>query len=165
MNKKGFTLIELLATLVILSIIMLVAVPSTVSILEKNKKDALISDAKRMVTMAESQIRNNDTIDTVYGGFIVFKLSYLDDGSFESDPDNATYDRDKSFVVVHKKGNASNYQFDYYVQMIGSKRGLDLTKNTALDSSSVVTSMQKQDAATAIKRVFGVSSPSIVYYN
>jgi len=164
MNKKGFTLIELLATFTILGIIMLVAVPNTVSLFEKNKKDAFISDSKRLVALAEAEIRNNDSIDVSYGGFIVFSFSYLDDGSFENDPDNKTYDAANSFVVVHKKGNASGYQFDYYVQLIGGKRGIDLRLSKGIDPSHVVDTTSKKNATNAIKAVFGVSSPTIVNY-
>ena len=46
MNKKGFTLVELLGVLIILSIIMLIAVPNVISILDKNKKNFFIADAK-----------------------------------------------------------------------------------------------------------------------
>ena len=164
MNKKGFTLIELLATLAILSIIMLVAVPNTVSLFEKNKKDAFISDAKRLVALAESEIRNDDSIDVAYGGFIVFTFDYLDDGSFETDPDNKTYDSSKSFVVVHKKGNATSYQFDYYIQLIGGKRGIDLTLSKGIDLSNVKNETTKQSPESAIKTVFGVTTPPMVTY-
>lgn len=164
MNKKAFTLIELLATLTILGIIMLVAVPNTVSLFEKNKKDAFISDAKRLVALAEAEIRNDDSIDVSYGGFIVFSFSYLDDGSFESDPDNKPYDSANSFVVVYKRGNATSYQFDYYVQLIGSKRGLDLTLSKGIEPSNVVEAPKKQTITNAIKTVFNIASPTIVNY-
>lgn len=162
MNKKGFTLIELLATLVILSIIMLVAVPSTISILDKSKKDAFVSDAKRLVALAETQVRNDDTIDTVNGGAIVFTFAYLDDGSFEEDPDNKAYNASKSFVVVHKKMNGTSYQFDYYVQLIGEKRGIDLTFVRSLEQASVTDELTASDATTAVQNLLGISSSSIV---
>ena len=39
MNKNGFTLIELLATILILALIMLMAVPNVMSTIDKNKQD------------------------------------------------------------------------------------------------------------------------------
>ncbi len=54
MNKKGFTLIELLATILILSLLMLVAVPNVMSTIDKNKQDTYVEDAKRMITLASS---------------------------------------------------------------------------------------------------------------
>ena len=161
MGKKGFTLIELLATLVILSIIMLVAVPNTISILDKSKKDAFVSDAKRLVALAESELKNNDSIDVTNGGAIVFTFAYLDDGSFEEDPDNKSYDASKSFVVVHKKVNGTSYQLDYYVQLIGEKRGIDMELARGLTQASVNSNPTANNYSTLVQGL-GVSSSSIV---
>ena len=136
-NTKGFTLIELLATLVILSIIMLVAIPSTISVLDKNKKDTYVSDAKRLVALAESQIRNNEKLDVDYNGIIVFPFSELEDGTFEKDPDSTPYDDKTSFVIAHKKGTVEDYQFVYYIQMYGEKRGVPLTAIKALERDAI----------------------------
>ena len=62
MNRKGFTLVELLASLVILAIIMLIAVPSTINVLDRTKKQKYIADAKKMITLAETYIRGNQDI-------------------------------------------------------------------------------------------------------
>ena len=40
-NSLGFTLIELIATITILGIIMLIAVPNVISVVTKNKKSNL----------------------------------------------------------------------------------------------------------------------------
>jgi type IV pilus assembly protein PilA len=51
MNKKGFTLVELLAVLVILSLLMVIAVPASINVSKKvkakmyNNKVSLIKDA------------------------------------------------------------------------------------------------------------------------
>lgn len=137
MKSKGFTLIELLATLVILGIIMLVAIPSTVSMLEKNKKDTYISDAKRLVALAENEIKNNDSLDVSYNGIIVFPFKELDDGSFENDPDSTGYNDKTSFVIAHKKGNVDDYQFVYYVQLLSKKRGISLSNYKYLERDDV----------------------------
>ena len=62
MNKKGFTLIELLATIAILALLMLVAVPNVMSTIDKNKQDTYIEDAKRMITLAEYEVRSDTSI-------------------------------------------------------------------------------------------------------
>lgn len=45
-NKKGFTLIELLAVIVILSIIMVIAVPQILNVIQNSKKTAWESNVK-----------------------------------------------------------------------------------------------------------------------
>lgn len=54
-NKKGFTLIELLAVIVILSIIMIIAVPKILDVIENSKKSAAISSAKGYVKALSTQ--------------------------------------------------------------------------------------------------------------
>lgn len=168
-NIKGFTLVELLATLVILSIIMLVAVPSTVSVLDKNKKDTYISDAKRLVALAESEIRNNEKLDVSYNGVIVFPFDELDDGSFEKDPDSTAYDVNKSFVIAHKKGNVEEYEFVYYIQLYGEKRGIPFIAVRSLDRSSISTSNTRGSIDNALSSgtivSFTKTSTNVVYYS
>ena len=78
MKKNGFTLIELLATILILSLLMLVAVPNVMSTIDKNKQDTYIEDAKRMVTLTEYEIRRNTNIELpTSGNCIVVKLNAL----------------------------------------------------------------------------------------
>ena len=50
-NKKGFTLIELLATIVILGIIMIVAVPNVTGIIYRNRANTYVEDAKKIMLM------------------------------------------------------------------------------------------------------------------
>ena len=61
-NRNGFTLVELLAVIVILGIIMLIAVPNVVGVIDNNRKETYLSDAKKMVTMAEYATRTNTSI-------------------------------------------------------------------------------------------------------
>lgn len=166
-NTKGFTLVELLATLTILSIIMLVAVPNTLSVLDKNKKETYISDAKRFVALAESEIRNNDKIDTEYGGFIVFRLDDLNDGTFDKDADNKSYNQTNSYVAVYKKGTAADYQFIYYVQLLGEKRGIPLTEVKSINRTSVASVRSDTNILSTITSVVGVAATeaNVKYYS
>ncbi len=59
MKNKGFTMIELLATIVILGVIMLIAVPSVTNVLTKNKKQTFINDAKKFIALSEQEARKN----------------------------------------------------------------------------------------------------------
>ena len=63
MNKKGFTLIEILAVIIILGVIMTIAIPNVLSMIERNKKDTFIEHAKMMATQAEYTIRKDVNIE------------------------------------------------------------------------------------------------------
>ena len=54
-NKKGFTLIELLAVIVILAIIMLIATPAILGVIEDARKGAFRSTAYGLIEAAEHQ--------------------------------------------------------------------------------------------------------------
>ena len=54
MTKKGFTLIELLAVILILSIILLIAIPAVNGLIEDSKKGAAEASAKNIVNAAET---------------------------------------------------------------------------------------------------------------
>lgn len=60
MTKKGFTLIELLAVVAVLGLIALIAVPSTMNVLDKNKKEAFINDAKKIMRRVEVEDQKNN---------------------------------------------------------------------------------------------------------
>lgn len=59
MKNKGFTLIELLASVTILGIIMLIAVPSVATILSNNRKQTFLNDAKKFIALSEEVARKN----------------------------------------------------------------------------------------------------------
>ena len=62
MNKKGFTLIELIAVMTILALIMLIAVPNTLNLMEKNKRDSFINDAKTAIRLVSSKDRRENNV-------------------------------------------------------------------------------------------------------
>lgn len=133
MNKKGFTLIELLAVLVILSIILGIAIPNVVSILDKNKKESYIADAKKFIALAKTEISSkiNKPSD---GEIVKIKLSCVDNQDIETDPDGNKYDIDNSFVAIVRKDEA----LVYYVNLMGINnngtiKGIYLTEKSLLD--------------------------------
>ena len=104
-NRNGFTLVELLAVIVILGIIMLIAVPNVVGVIDNNRKETYLSDAKKMVTMAEYATRTNTSILMPNNGEVtVLRLSYINNGDLTKDPEGNNYDTYRSYIAI-KKGN------------------------------------------------------------
>lgn len=110
MNKKGFTLIELLATITILAMIMLVAVPNIMNTLDKSKRRTYVEDAKKMITLAEYKFRSDTTIEAPSGTKAnVFPLSSMDLTDFSDGPEGGSYDLQSSYVIMIKNNNTYNY--------------------------------------------------------
>lgn len=132
MNNKGFTMIELLASMVLLSILMLTAVPTVLRVMDNSRKTTIINDAKKFVSNVEYKVKNNNNnikkpkyLDNSGGrrNCILITLGYLDLGSeFKEGPHGGTYSLDDSYVIVKlKSNNASDgtvQKYDYYVTLV-----------------------------------------------
>ena len=134
MKKNGFTLIELLVTILILALIMIIAVPNVMSTIDKNKQDTYVEDAKRMITLAEYEVRNNTAIELpTSGNCIVILLGSLDLSDFNEGPEGGSYDLQKSYVVIARNGSS----YDYYATIVenfdGDIRGVPLTSRDDLN--------------------------------
>lgn len=137
MNKKGFTLIELLGVIVILSIIMLIAIPNVVSTLEKSKKDTYIADAKKMVSLVQYEIRKGN-VSKPGSTAIKVTLGQLATDEIIRDPDGYAYNLNKSFIEL----SVVNGYIVYKVQLVtspkndGKYRGIKLTDSENLDGDT-----------------------------
>ena len=58
-DERGLTLVELLVVVVILGIIAAIAVVAIGGIIENSKKDAMVADAKQMVSAAKLHVASN----------------------------------------------------------------------------------------------------------
>lgn len=117
LNRQGFTLVELLAALVILGLLMVVAAPNVLGILNRNKSEIYVEDAKKLVARAEYVMRGDTSISKPNGtgaSCIAFSLGYLDNSEFNDPPQGGEYFINKSFVKVCKEG----YDYKYYVQLL-----------------------------------------------
>ena len=55
-NKNGFTLIELLAVIAIIGLISLIAIPNIVGLSDGVRRDNMLDDAKRLISMAKYKV-------------------------------------------------------------------------------------------------------------
>ena len=135
MNKKGFTLVELLGVVIILSIIMLIAIPNVMSILDRSKKDAYLADARKMVSLTEYEIRKGNVLKPAAGNLVKVTLGDLATSDVDKDADNHPYDTENSYVVIVRK----NGYLVYYVQLVanvnGNYRGVRLTNSENLKTN------------------------------
>ena len=119
-NSLGFTLIELIATITILGIIMLIAVPNVISVVTKNKNQTYVNDARKFVTLAKYKFESDANImRPTSTNCAVIMLSSVDRSDLQSGPEDGTYETDsnatdQSYVVIKYE----NSTYVYYVQLI-----------------------------------------------
>ena len=153
MNKKGFTLIELLAVVIILGVVMMIAVPNVLSMLDRNKKETFIEHAKTMINQAEYTLRKDTSIDypANNGDMVVLTLEYLNTDDIKESPYNTVYSTSKSFVAIVNNTNNGVTEYEYYVHLVSctdidctnqednavnKNRGINLALSTELDGGS-----------------------------
>ena len=177
MNRKGFTLIELLATIAILALLMLVAVPNVMSTIDKNKQDTYIEDAKRMITLAEYKVRSDTNIELpTSGNCIVVPLGSLDLTDFTEGPEGGNDDLVNSYVVVGRTG--SSYEYSVTIvenydcstgedgsQSCSSKRGLSLITEDDLNKGSARNSVYSNDDLNVVTPSVGLTLGSYTVTN
>lgn len=166
MNRKGFTLIELLGVIVILSIIMMIAIPNITSVLDKGKKDNYLADARKLITQAEYKIRNGSIDKPGSNDIYIITLAYLGTNDIEKDPDGNVYSLTDSYVAVVRKDGYLEYYVNLVAETNEGNKGIKLTHEDNLTDkdkySLIVTNFFIPDA-DAIKEITGVTSGMISY--
>ena len=134
MNKRAFTLVELLGVIVILSIVLMIAVPNVTSTLDKAKKESYLSDAKKLITQTEYELRRGGIEKPAANELIKITLSYLGTRDVSKDQDGNKYNLKDTYVVVVRK----NGYLEYYVNLVADleegQKGIQLVKSDELDS-------------------------------
>ena len=116
-NKKGFTLIELLAVIAIIGIISLIAIPNIVGLSIGVRKDNMLDDAKKLISLAKAKINSDIAIRS--NPPHTFTMAELNiNGDITIDPDGGEYDETNSTV----RYSIVNGTAEYCVTLIGSKR-------------------------------------------
>lgn len=166
MNRKAFTLVELLGVIVILSIIMIIAIPNITSVLEKTKMDNYIADAKKFVSLVEYELRSGDINKPTSSEILKISLNYLKTSDINKDPDNNAYDKQNSYVAVARK----NGYLVYYVNLVskdvnGNTKGISLVNIDNLDKDDRyknVTTNISNLSDSAIKSKIGITTATLI---
>lgn len=122
-NRKAFTLVELIAVIVIMGVILTIAVPNSLTMINRNKKMTLLSDAKNFVSLVKYQIKVDKDIEKPNSGeAIIITLGYLDTNDVEKSPYNNYYSKSQSFVLITAdESEVAGEQVDtysYYVHLV-----------------------------------------------
>ena len=123
-NNKGFTLVELLAVLAIIAIIGMIAVPNVISVVDNNKKDLMLQDAQKFVSLVKTYViqdrefrDSNETSKKYY-------LKDVDTNNIlVTDPDGGKYTNTAYYgnsYVTYTKGTQNSSGYCVYLE--GSKR-------------------------------------------
>ena len=131
-NEKGFTLIELLAVIAIIALISLIAIPNIVGLSTGIRKDQMLDDAKKLISLAkykvnaDYEIRNFTKEKVCSSDACTFTFEELNSkGDIEKDPDGGSYGDDS--YVKYLANNEHNEHNEYCVYLNGSKRKIGNT--------------------------------------
>lgn len=109
-NNKGFTLIELLATISLLAVLMLIAVPNVIGVVNRNKNNTYVEDAKKLVALAEYKIRASSEHKPPNGQSYCFSMNFLGKDDFDTTaPNGGKYLSDKSYVKATRNSGEITY--------------------------------------------------------
>ena len=106
MNKKGFTLVELLGVMVLLSVLMMIAIPGISNLVKKNKDKVYVQDAKKLISLAEYKVKSSQNKyikKPKTNECIILTLGYLNDGTLDTTPNNDEYLKDAAMGYLKHK--------------------------------------------------------------
>ncbi|MGI6325333.1 MAG: type II secretion system protein [Bacilli bacterium] len=153
MKKRGFTLVELLAVIVILAVILAIAVPNVLGIIENTRKESFAANGKMMANAAKTIMASEPKyVPSASGKGRIIPLSDLNLENIDKDVDGGVYDEANSYVVVVNDDDT----FRYFITLKGNKRSIDLKENTdiVVDNDTTVTSPVIEVVGTTLTQNF-----------
>ena len=132
MNKKGFTLIELLAVIAVIALISLIAIPNIVGLQDNIRKDQMLDDAKKLISLAKYQVNTNYEIRNKQSH--TFYLVQLNaNGDIKQDPDSTDGENYINGYVTYTNDGVVKY----CVYLEGKKRTVCKTSSESTSCTCV----------------------------
>ncbi len=131
-NNAGFSMMELLAAVVVLGILMGIAIPAVMNVMQDQRHKTYVDDAVRLSSNMEYKMNSDNMVPVpAVGSCIAMNLAYLDNNTFNDAPNDGEYDRLGSFVVAKRVSATADVEYVYYVRLLekmkgGNYRGIDL---------------------------------------
>ena len=136
MKEKAFTLVELIAVVVIMAIIMVIATPNIVNMLDKGKKEDYVADAKNFISKATYEYRKDEN------GLLCEENTA--DGN-DNPIEGASNEEKKCTIMLQKLGISEEDQKDPY--------GL----NYDVENSKIVFSTEEESSSGLPKRQVSIT--------
>ncbi|MBQ6459258.1 MAG: prepilin-type N-terminal cleavage/methylation domain-containing protein [Exiguobacterium sp.] len=141
-DERGLTLVELLVVVVILGIIAAIAVVAIGGIIENSRKDAMVADARQMISSAKLYTASNPVSAATTMNFVGTTTGSDVDGTQYvdslKDPFNSNNAYTTGKVIITP---AAGGKYTYTVQLVGSEKAIGqatAVAESALSKSSVV---------------------------
>ena len=117
MKNKGFTLIELLGVIIILSLLLLVIVPSVTSNIKKGQKEADENTKNTIILATKNWLSDNKAIVNNSTSYTVNVSTLQDEGYLDTNiilpSKNCSLENASVTIGVTKKDNNIKYDYKY----------------------------------------------------
>lgn len=114
MNKKGFTLVELLAVIVILAVILTIAVPNMVKIINKSKEDTYNNQVTMIKNAADKYLLITENITWTTNTTTITVANLVSAGILDANPINPKTNKGMcGTITVTRTAEDGTYSFAY----------------------------------------------------
>ena len=139
-NKKGFTLVELLAVMVILSVLLLLALPAVTRQVEESRKRTFAEDAHTVASAVKDDILMGDKVVSSTGkiNYNITDVNNLLDKKLGKSPFGGNYETANVEVQVNRDPNTGKRSYSMRVCLVDdSGNGFGYSSVENLDASSI----------------------------
>ncbi|WP_214700661.1 prepilin-type N-terminal cleavage/methylation domain-containing protein [Exiguobacterium sp. s57] len=134
-DERGLTLVELLVVVVILGIIAAIAVVAIGGIIENSKKDAMVADARQMVSAAKLYTASNPVSTDTTMKFAGTTGSV--DGTQYVDNLKDPFTDSAGYTTAYVTIKPASGKYTYSVNVIGTKFKLDAADESAVKKANL----------------------------